>query len=136
MDPKLMELTRCEPRYSYEAYQFVCDAVNFTQDRLGRVIDDDRLEVDQHVNGGELLRGACAFAVQEYGLMAPIVFKMWGIRTTDDFGEMVFRLIEAEKLSKSDRDDPEDFRGLFNLEQALADEFDQVMGAAPRRSER
>jgi uncharacterized repeat protein (TIGR04138 family) len=131
-----MELTRCEPRYSYEAYQFVCDAVNFTQDRLGRVIDDDRLEVDQHVNGGELLRGACAFAVQEYGLMAPIVFKMWGIRTTDDFGEMVFRLIEAEKLSKSDRDDPEDFRGLFNLEQALADEFDQVMGAAPRRSER
>jgi len=124
-----MELTRCEPRYSYEAYQFVCDAVNFTQDRLGRVIDDDRLDVDQHVNGGELLRGACAFAVQEYGLMAPIVFKLWGIRTTDDFGEMVFRLIEAEKLSKSDRDDPEDFRGLFDLEQALSDEFEKGLRA-------
>ena len=99
--------------------------MNFTQDRLGRVIDDDRIEVDQHVNGGELLRGACAFAVQEYGLMAPIVFKLWGIRTTDDFGEMVFRLIDAEKLSKSDRDDPEDFRGLFDLEQALSDEFEK-----------
>ena len=133
METKLMELTRTEPRYSYEAYVFVCEAVNFTQDRLGRVIDDD---ADHHVSGDELLRGACAFAVREYGLMAPIVFKLWGIRTTDDFGEMVFRLIEAELLSKSDRDDPEDFRDLFDIEQALAEEFEQTQGAVPPRSER
>ena len=102
---------------------FVCDAVNYTQDRLGRVLDDDDRDVDQHVSGGELLRGACSLAVQEYGLMAPVVFKLWGIRNTDDFGEMVFRLIEAERLSKSDRDDPDDFRDLFDIEKALADSF-------------
>lgn len=135
-----MELTRTEPRYSYEAYQFVCDAVNYTQDRLGRVLDDDDRDVDrdvdQHVSGGELLRGACSLAVQEYGLMAPVVFKLWGIRNTDDFGEMVFRLIEAERLSKSDRDDPDDFRELFDIEKALAEEFEQGTGVAPPRSER
>ncbi len=131
-----MELTRSEPRYSYEAYQFVCDAVNFTQDRLGRVLEEDRPGDEQHVSGGELLRGACAFAVQEYGLMAPVVFKLWGIRSTDDFGEMVFRLIEAERLSKSDRDDPEDFRDLFDIEKALAEEFKQGTGVAPPRSQR
>lgn len=131
-----MELTRIEPRYSYEAYQFVCDAVNFTQDRLGRALEDDDRDGDQHVSGGELLRGACTFAVQEFGLMAPVVLKMWGLRTTDDFGELVFRLIEAEMLSKSDRDDPEDFRDLFDIEKALAEEFEQSLGALPRRSER
>lgn len=129
-----MELARLEPRYSYEAYQFVCDAVNFTQERLGRNVEDDDPEGDQHVSGGELLRGACAFAVQEYGLMAPIVFKLWGVRTTDDLGEMVFRLIEAEKLSKSDRDDPEDFHDVFDLTKALAEECEQLSGVTARRS--
>jgi len=131
-----MELARQEPRYSYEAYQFICDAVNFTQDRLGRLIEDDDPEIDQHVSGGELVRGACCLAVQEYGLMAPIVFKLWGIRSTDDFGDMVFRLIGAERLSRSDRDDPDDFRDLFDLEKALAEEFEQAQGAVSRRSER
>ena len=37
MDPKILELTRDDPRFAYEAYEFVCDAVTFTQDRLGRV---------------------------------------------------------------------------------------------------
>ena len=128
-----MELARREPRYSYEAYQFVCDSVNFTQERLGRLPVEEERD-DAHVNGGELIRGACEFAVQEYGLMAPIVFKLWGIRTTDDFGEMVFRLIEAEKLSKSENDAPDDFRGPFDLDKMLADEFDMADG--PLRSER
>jgi uncharacterized repeat protein (TIGR04138 family) len=132
VDAKLVELARREPRYSYEAYQFVCDAVNFTQERLGRVLEEDA--DDAHVNGGELLRGACEYAVKEYGLMAPIVFKLWGIRTTDDFGEMVFRLIGAEKLSKSEDDSPDDFSGLFDLEQMLAQEFE--LAADPQRSER
>jgi uncharacterized repeat protein (TIGR04138 family) len=130
-----MELARREPRYSYEAYQFVCDAVNFTQERLGRLNEDDT-DFNQHVSGGELIRGACSLAVQEYGLMAPIVFKLWGIRSTDDFGEIVFRLIDVEKLSKSDNDDPDDFRDLFDLDKALAEEFELAHGALSRRSER
>lgn len=126
-----MELARREPRYSYEAYQFVCDAVNFTQERLGRMEPESD---DAHVNGEELLRGACEFAVQEYGLMAPVVFKLWGIRTSDDFGEMVFRLIDAEKLSKSENDAPDDFRGLFDLEKMLAEQFETA--SVMQRSER
>lgn len=132
MDPTLLELARTEPRYSYEAYQFVCDAVNFTQDRLGRLERNADPEIDAHVNGGELLRGACSFAVQEYGLMAPVVFKLWGIRNTDDFGDMVFRLIDAQRLSKSEHDDPDDFRGGFDLDKMLAEEFEQSPMAAPR----
>jgi len=129
-----MELARTEPRFSYEAYQFVCDAVNFTQERLGRNLADDEPNADQHVSGGELLRGACTYAIHEYGLMAPIVFKLWGIRSTDDIGEMVFRLIEAEKLSKSEQDDLDDFRDVFDLEKALAEEYEQLSGGLDRRS--
>ncbi len=113
MDPKILQLCREDPRFSYEAYEFVCEAVTFTQDRLGRAAaeSDDPAE-DHHVSGTELLRGTCDLAVKEFGMMAPVVFKQWGVRTTDN-----------KRLSKSDRDDPEDFRDLFDLHQALTDGF-------------
>lgn len=131
MDAIFLELTRADSRYAYEAYEFVCEAVGFTQDRLGRV-DPEAAEDENHVSGGELLRGACAMAIRDYGMMAPVVFRRWGIHTTDDFGTLVFKLIEAGRLSRSDNDDPEDFRDVFDLQRALADGFElSLADAAP-----
>ena len=140
MDPKILELTREDPRFAYEAYEFVCDAVTYTQDRLGRAAEGDDPDADRHVSGAELLRGACDLAVREFGMMAPVVFKQWGIRKTDDFGELVFRLIQADRLSKSDRDDPDDFRGVFDLDQVLTEGFELSLKDKdkdkPRKGER
>jgi uncharacterized repeat protein (TIGR04138 family) len=137
VDPKLLDLTRGDPRFTYEAYEFVCEAVTFTQERLGRIADeDDEPDADHHISGEELLRGACDLAVREYGMMAPVVFRQWGIHTTDDFGEMVFKLIAAGRLSKSDRDEPDDFHQLFDLNQALTEGFELTLGDKPRRGER
>ena len=84
MDPKILELTREDPRYAYEAYEFVCEAVTYTQERLGRGSPgaEEEPDADHHVSGGELLRGACELAVREFGMMAPVVFRQWGVRTT------------------------------------------------------
>jgi len=138
VDPKILELTREDPRFAYEAYEFVCEAVTYTQERLGRGSPGEEAEpeADHHVSGGELLRGACDLAVREFGMMAPVVFRQWGVRTTDDFGELVFKLIKVDRLSKSDRDDPDDFRDLFDLEKALSEGFELSLGDAPRRRDR
>jgi uncharacterized repeat protein (TIGR04138 family) len=129
VDPKIIDLVRDDPRYPYEAYEFVCDAVTYTQERLGRVPEeDDDPDTDYHVSGAELLRGACELAVEEFGMMAPLVFKQWGIRKTDDFGNLVFNLIKGERLSKSDRDDPDDFHDLFDLDKALTEGFELTTG--------
>jgi uncharacterized repeat protein (TIGR04138 family) len=124
VDEKIYDVIRDDPRYPLEAYEFVCDTVEFTQQMLGRAPrEEDDPDTDYHVTGGELVRGACELAVQEFGLMAPVVFKMWNIRRTDDVGNIVFNLIRAEQLSQSDRDDPDDFRDLFDIPKALADGF-------------
>ena len=80
------------------------------------------------MQAGEM-RGAAALfdpaALKEFrGMMAPVVFRQWGLRRTDDFGNIVFNLIRAEKLSKSDRDEPDDFRDLFDIDAALTAGFD------------
>lgn len=129
MDQKIFDLTREDSRYAYEAYEFACEAVEYTQDRLGRrPLDEDDPETDYHVSGEELLRGACELAVREFGLMAPVVFQHWGIRTTDDFGQLVFNLIRAERLSQSENDDLEDFHDLFDLQQVLTEGFELTIG--------
>ena len=49
----------------------------------------------------QLQRG---LAQQEFGLMARVVFRMWGVNATADFGEIVFNLIDAELMTRTDQD--------------------------------
>src|SRR5204862_4859248 len=111
---KLAEVVRRDPRYSYEAYEFVFQALHHAQKLLGREPDADAVEPaaesKNHVSGPELLAGIRALALQEFGLMARTVFRLWGIRKTDDFGEIVFNLVTAELMSKTDEDTRADFR--------------------------
>ncbi|MCS6865202.1 MAG: hypothetical protein RMJ56_13255 [Gemmataceae bacterium] len=135
MDPLILELCREDPRFAYEAYEFVCEAVSYTQESLGRGQEFDA--DDRHVSGAELLRGICELAIREFGMMASVVFKQWGVKTTDDIGDIVFKLIKVKRLSKSDRDEPEDFHDLFDLHQALTEGFEFTLGDKPaKRSKR
>ncbi|MGL6076427.1 MAG: Minf_1886 family protein [Fimbriiglobus sp.] len=136
MELKIWDVIRDDNRYSYEAHEFLCDAVSYTQESLGRYPEEgDDPETDYHINAEELARGTCELAVNEFGMMAPIVFKSWGIRSTGDIGEIVFNLIKAEKLSQSDRDHLEDFDDLFCLDEALTQGFEIVL-ARPRKGVR
>lgn len=123
----LMEVARRDQRYSYEAYEFIFAALEHTQKLLGKAPVEETREdepVVQHVSGAELVRGACDLARNEYGRLARIVFRLWGIESTDDFGAIVFNLIDANLLTKTDRDSRDDFRGLFDLDEVLRDSFE------------
>jgi uncharacterized repeat protein (TIGR04138 family) len=117
--PKLDELVRSDPRYASEAYEFVFQALGHTQRLLGRVQPAGGGEQEYHVRGPELLNGIRDLALQQFGLMARTVFRMWGINSTADFGEIVFNLIDAGLMSKTDEDDRLDFHGVYDLDEAL-----------------
>ena len=75
----------------------------------------------------------CDLAVVTFGMMAPVVFKQWNVRTTDDVGRMVFDLIGAGRLSKSDRDTPEDRRHREQRQREDGGDVDQRHGGEPGR---
>ncbi len=92
-DSGIMEIVESDPRYAYEAYEFVFHALHYTQQMLDRLPPEENIptgEKHYHVTGPELLEGIRQFALQEFGFMARIVFKLWGINNTGDFGEIVF----------------------------------------------
>jgi len=125
---KLEEVVKKHSRYVYEAYEFVFQALNFTQKMLGREPPEEGVGPaaagpQHHVTGQELLEGIRILALREFGLLARTVFRLWGIDRTDDFGEIVFNLVEAELMSKTSEDNREDFRGVYDLDEALVHGF-------------
>ena len=130
----LEDMVRRDPSYAYEAYEFVFAALAHTQKLLGRAPEEpveeppeDEEVVEHHVSGPELLEGIRDLALREFGLMARTVFRMWGIDRTADFGEIVFNLIEANLMSKTDEDCRADFVGVYDLDQALVRDYRIVL---------
>jgi uncharacterized repeat protein (TIGR04138 family) len=124
--PKLAEIVRKDPRYSYEAYQFVQEALEYTQRKLGRLPkgeQEEEIAQQHHVRGWELADGIRELALREFGFMARTVFRMWGIEKTDDFGEIVFNLVESNLMSKTTEDDRRDFHNIYDLDEALVKNF-------------
>jgi uncharacterized repeat protein (TIGR04138 family) len=122
--PKLDEVVRRDARYAYEAYEFVFAALAHTQRLLGRQPPEESSgEQEHHVSGPQLLEGIRDLALREYGLMARTVFRMWGINATADFGEIVFNLVEAKLMSKTDQDSRKDFENVYDLDEALVRDY-------------
>jgi uncharacterized repeat protein (TIGR04138 family) len=107
------------PRYSREAYYFVREALDHTQKLLGR----SGKEEIHHVTGQELLEGIRAYALHQYGPMVVTVFNEWGVRNCEDFGEIVFNMVEASILAKTDRDTREDFKAGYDFFEAFRRPF-------------
>ncbi len=116
----LAEIVRRDPKYAYEAYEFLFGALHHTQKLLGRPPRPDEEESpENHVSGRQLLDGIRDLALREFGMMARTVFAQWGIHRTDDFGEIVFNLVEGGLMSRTAEDSREDFRDVFDLDDAL-----------------
>jgi uncharacterized repeat protein (TIGR04138 family) len=84
-------ITLKDPRYPREAYSFVREALDHTQRTLVR----DKEGGIRHVSGQELLAGIRDYATAQFGPMATTVFEAWGIHACQDFGELVFNMVET-----------------------------------------
>ena len=109
-------------QYAPEAYEFLNRAISRTQELYER---DPRArdEAARHVTGRELLEGIRVLALEEFGFMARIVLEEWGIRRTDDFGKIVFALVEAGHMSKRDSDSLADFHDVYSFWEAFDESF-------------
>jgi uncharacterized repeat protein (TIGR04138 family) len=124
--PVVTEVVRRDPRYAYEAYEFLYRALRLTQEQLGIKPSEEGSGDDptHHVTGKQLLHGVKDLAHKEYGRMARIVFKNWGINETVDFGNMVFNLVEAGLMFRRPEDSLADFQNIYNLDEALVRDYE------------
>lgn len=107
--------------FDERAYLFMLASIEFLQTRLPE---------RRHVTGPELTLACKDFALEQYGLMARTVLEHWGVKATEDFGRIVYSLVEVGLLVTQPGDKVEDFEGVYAFEQAFDDEY--VWQGVPR----
>ena len=119
-----------DPRYSIHAYAFLFETLEFTKNLKKRLqartktrTRSRRPSTTRHVSGRELCEGAKMLAIAHYGLLAMAVLNQWGVRSTSDFGEIVYNLIASGDLERSPNDSRADFDNVFEFEEAFRRDF-------------
>jgi len=114
------EICRKDGRYQPEAYAFLVEALDSTMKEVFKA----NPKHGKHITGKELLEGIRAHALAEFGPLTNIVLAEWGVRSTLDFGAIVFNLVEAGRLGKTETDSLEDFKDVFSFEEAFVEPYE------------
>lgn len=132
----ITKLLKRDRRFKFEAYLFVFEALTYAQNVLGmgseRPSDEEPAAPtegesdatpERHLTGQQLCEAIRLYALEQYGYMARVVLKSWGVRKTSDFGDIVFNLIEIGQMRKTNEDRREDFDDVFDFETGLERSF-------------
>ena len=147
-DHPIAKLLKQDRRFTFDAYLFVFEALRYAQDELG-LGSEVPTEAEQHdppspgheaprsrraskrtprhLTGQELCEAIRQFALQQYGYLAKYVFNQWGVKSTSDFGEIVFNLIEIGEMRKTPDDRRDDFDDVFDFDTDLRQSFKITM---------
>ncbi len=155
VDPQhpLAKLLQRDRRYTLEAYLFVLEALSFAQESLGLgkepAVEEleplaggdpeqvgtvrggrsrgRKRQAERHVSGQQLCEAARLYGLQQYGYLAPTVLATWGIRRTDDFGEIVFNMIDIGQMRKTRSDKREDFQRVYDFGEGFSRDLSFVV---------
>lgn len=107
--------------FPIEAFEFVRCGLAHTVSRVAVDARTGGMDAGdaRHVSGQLLCLGLRAYAIERYGLLAPAVLRHWNVRRTEDFGRIVYAMIEFGLMSKTSEDSFDDFAGVFDFDEAF-----------------
>lgn len=99
-----------DPRYHPDAYEFVMEALGFAQRKFKQ---------SKHVNGRQFLEGIKGLLLKRFGPLTIPVLDYWGIKKTDDFGNIVFNLEQHKVIARDEEDQYEAFKDVYDFHQVF-----------------
>ncbi len=116
MKKNLEQIAKEYGRFSPPGIKFVYEALGFTVKKI--------IVEPQHVTGQMLCEGLRKLALEKWGKMAMVVLNAWGIKTTRDFGEIVYLMIKHEWMSAQPADSIDDFNDVYDFKAVFKDQFE------------
>lgn len=99
-------LTRYNAKFKAEAYHFVRAGL---QHSCATRKPADQTAEPFHVSAHELLEDLASRAREQFGVRARATLASWGVTCCDDFGTILYDLLQVGLFSASDRDKRTDF---------------------------
>ncbi len=115
MKKKLEEIAREDGRFNPRALKFLYEG-------LGYVAKKTTTEPN-HITGQTLCDGLRKLALEKWGRLAMLVLSSWNIKTTHDFGEIVYLMIKHGWMSAQPTDSINDFNDVYDFKTTFKDRF-------------
>ena len=115
MKESLEKIARSNGRFGPDGMHFVYDGLSYTVKKL--------VDEPSHVSGQILCEGLKQLAIEKWGRLTMLVLNNWNIKTTRDFGEIVYLLIKHKWMSAQPTDSIEDFNDVYDFKTIFKDQF-------------
>ena len=115
MKEKLENIAKADGRYNPKAFRFVYEGLTYTTKNI--------VVQPHHISGQMLCEGLKRLATEKWGRLAMLVLENWNVHTTQDFGEIVYLMIENKWMSDQPNDSIEDFYNVFDFKTTFKDKF-------------
>ncbi len=115
MKKSLEKIAREDGRYNSRAVRFIYEGLGYTAKKI--------LVEPAHVTGQTLCEGLKKLAVEKWGRLAVLVLNSWNIKTTRDFGEIVYLMIKNKWMSAQPTDSIDDFNDVYDFKTVFKDQF-------------
>ncbi len=115
MKKNLEQIAKEESRYNISAIRFVYEGLGYTAKNVATE--------PKHVSGQTLCDGLRELAIEKWGRLALLVLNTWGLKTTNDFGDIVYLMIKNEWMSAQPNDSIDDFNNVYDFKIVFKDQF-------------
>ncbi|MGC4032462.1 MAG: hypothetical protein QM754_12165 [Tepidisphaeraceae bacterium] len=114
------DVAEANGRYAVEAFYFVQKGLAVT---AAKVHAGHAKSHSRHISGQELAEGLRDIAIERWGLLARTVLSQWGVYNTLDFGRIVYAMIDAGIMGRSDEDRLSDFKDVYDFKTAFEQNY-------------
>ena len=115
MKKNLEKIARKDGRFSPQIIRFVYEGLGYTAKNVAAE--------PEHVTGEKLCEGLKKLAIEKWGRLAMLVLSTGGIKSTRDFGEIVYLMIKHKWMSAQPTDSIEDFDNVYDFKTVFKDQF-------------
>ena len=113
---EIKKITRLDTRFEPEAYTFVMETLHY-------YTQTHKVKAGQHISGQQLAEGFRQHAIKCFGPMAKFTINSWGIQSTHDVGTIVYNMIGAGLMGKTETDSIDDFLDVYDFDAALKEDY-------------
>jgi uncharacterized repeat protein (TIGR04138 family) len=121
MKKSIEEIARLDGRYLLRAFEFVREGL----DRAAKEQYSDEFESKEprHVTGKQLCLSLADLAGEKWGYLAAVVLNRLGIKSTYDFGSIVYLMVEHKWMYARPEDSVDEFKDVYDFQEVFEKKF-------------
>ena len=116
MKKNFEQIAKADDRFSPLAIKFVYEGLGYTAKKIAAE--------PSHVSGQTLCEGLRKLALEKWGRLTMLVLNTWGVKTTRDFGEIVYLMIKYKWMNAAATDSIDDFNDVYDFKTVFKDQFE------------